>query len=182
MTCEVRRGAVRRLTRHSRSLARMIVLFIILGGFHSLQANHRVIAGSWCGDEGNGGDNSFWNDLCLNDSICRTELQVDTIVDLFHDGTPVRGGQRSPNYFPKYRISFVDDTASLAKLDSVTSYWANTLDSTDILYFVGMHFTPPATRDCGARVLWVTVFERLGCHRHSPRFVVPALLPSHRGH
>lgn len=39
-------------------------------------------------------------------------------------------------YMPKYKTSFVDGKASLAKLDSVTSYWANTLDSTDILYFM----------------------------------------------
>ncbi|MCX6741331.1 MAG: hypothetical protein NTY61_02960, partial [Candidatus Parcubacteria bacterium] len=39
-------------------------------------------------------------------------------------------------YMPKYRTSFVDGQASLAKLDSLTSYWANTLDSTDILYFM----------------------------------------------
>ena len=109
---------------------------LLLAFFGSAQANHRVIAGSWCGDAGAGQDNAFWNDLCLNDSICRTELQVDTIVNLFFNGKPLRGEVRTPNYFPKYRTSFVDDTASLAKLDSVTSFWANTLDSTDILYFI----------------------------------------------
>lgn len=113
---------------------------ILLAIFSLAQANHRVIAGSWCGDAGTGGDNSFWNDLCLNDSICRTELQVDTIVNLFYDctyyGMSIPRGQIIPNFFPKYATSFVDDTASLAKLDSLTSYWAQTLDSTDILYFM----------------------------------------------
>jgi len=108
---------------------------MLLAALGSAQANHRVIAGSWCGDEGNGQDNAFWQDLCLNDSICRTELQVDTIVNLFFDGKPLRG-DTFLHYIPKYKTSFVDDTASLAKLDSVTSYWANTLDSTDILYFM----------------------------------------------
>jgi hypothetical protein len=109
---------------------------LLLVVFSLTYANHRVIAGSWCGDEGLGMDNAFWNDLAFNDSICRTELQVDTIINLFYDGTPARGQSRSPNYFPKYKASFVDGRASLAKLDSLTSYWANTLDSTDILYFM----------------------------------------------
>jgi hypothetical protein len=98
-------------------------------------ANHRVIAGSWCGDRGTGQDNSFWNDLCLNDSICRTELGVDTIVNLFYNYGGTRGIV-NPQKMPKYATSFVDDTASLRKLDSLTSYWARTLDSTDILYFM----------------------------------------------
>ena len=109
---------------------------MLLAALGLAQANHRVIAGSWCGDAGTGGDNSFWNDLSLNDSICRTELQVDTIVNLFFNGKPLRGEVRSPNYFPKYRTSFVDDTASLVKLEALTSFWASTLDSTDILYFM----------------------------------------------
>jgi hypothetical protein len=113
---------------------------LLLAALGLAQADHRVIAGSWCGDEGTGQDNAFWNDLSLNDSICRTELQVDTIINLFYDctfyGMPVPRGQIIPNFFPKYATSFVDDTASLAKLDSVTSFWANTLDSTDILYFI----------------------------------------------
>jgi len=109
---------------------------ILLAIFSLAFADHRVIAGSWCGDAGAGQDNQFWNDLSLNDSICRTELQVDTIINLFFNGKPLRGEVRTPNYFPKYRTSFVDGKASLAKLDSLTSFWAQTLDSTDILYFM----------------------------------------------
>ena len=60
---------------------------ILLAIFSLAQADHRIIAGTWCGDAGTGQDNLFWNDLCLNDSICRTELQVDTIVNLFYDCT-----------------------------------------------------------------------------------------------
>jgi len=108
---------------------------ILLAVFSLAQADHRVIAGSWCGDAGTGGDNSFWNDLSLNDSICRTELQVDTIVNLFYNYGGTRGNV-NPQKMPKYATSFVDGNASLAKLDSVTSHWANTLDSTDILYFM----------------------------------------------
>ena len=108
---------------------------LLLAIFSLAQADHRVIAGSWCGDAGTGGDNSFWNDLCLNDSICRTELQVDTIINLFYDYGGTRGIV-NPQKMPKYATSFVDGNASLAKLDSVTSHWANTLDSTDILYFM----------------------------------------------
>ena len=109
-----------------------ILLLAVLG---LAQANHRVIAGSWCGDAGAGQDDQFWNDLCLNDSVCRTELQVDTIVNLFFDYGGTRGIV-NPQRMPKYATSFVDGNASLAKLDSVTSHWANTLDSTDILYFM----------------------------------------------
>lgn len=64
---------------------------LLLAALGSAQANHRVIAGSWCGDAGVGMDRVFWNDLSFNDSICRTELQVDTIINLFFDGTPIRG-------------------------------------------------------------------------------------------
>ena len=109
---------------------------LLLTVFSLAQADHRVIAGSWCGSDGSGQDDGFWNDLCFNDSICRTELQVDTMVNLFYDGAPARGQPRSPSYFPKYKASFVDGRASLAKLDSLTSYWANTKDSTDIYYIM----------------------------------------------
>lgn len=104
-------------------------------------ANHRVVAGSWCGNKGVGDENDgFWNDLCFNDSICRTESLADTVVNLFYDGTPPRGDtnwQLIGNN-PKYYISFVDGNASLLKLDSITRAWAygpDRLDSTDILYF-----------------------------------------------
>jgi hypothetical protein len=112
------------------------VSFILLAVSNLVQADHRVIAGSWCGDDGQGQDNDFWNDLSFNDSICRTELQVDTIVNLFYDGAPVRGERNWNVNNPKYWTSFVDGRASLARLDSLTSYWANTLDSNDILYFM----------------------------------------------
>jgi hypothetical protein len=111
-------------------------ILILLAVFSLAQADHRVIAGSWCGNDGLGQDNDFWNDLAFNDSICRTELQVDTIVNLFYSGTPIRGDTNSQCLNPKYWTSFVDGRASLAKLDSLTSYWANTLDSNDILYFM----------------------------------------------
>ena len=107
---------------------------MLLAVFSLAFANHRVIAGSWCGDAGTGENSVFWNDLCLNDSICRTELQVDTIINLFYDYGGTRGIV-NPQKMPKYATSFVDGNASLAKLDSVTSFWASTLDSTDILYF-----------------------------------------------
>ena len=108
---------------------------ILLAIFSLAFADHRVIAGSWCGDAGAGQDNAFWNDLSFNDSICRTELQVDTIVNLFYNYGGTRGNV-NPQKMPKYATSFVDGNASLAKLDSVTSFWAQTLDSTDILYFM----------------------------------------------
>ena len=45
-------------------------------------------------------------------------------------------GHVCPHMSPKYATSFVDGPASLAKLDTLTQSWANTLDSNDILYYV----------------------------------------------
>jgi len=111
-------------------------ILILLAVFSLAQADHRVIAGSWCGSDGSGQDNDMCNDQAFNDSICRTELQVDTIVNLFYDGAPVRGERNWNVNNPKYWTSFVDGRASLAKLDSLTNYWANVLGDTDILYFM----------------------------------------------
>jgi len=108
---------------------------VCLAVFSLALADHRVIVGTWCGNDGAGQDNLFWNDLCFNDSICRIELQADTIVNLFYNYGGTRG-YVNPQKMPKYATSFVDGNASLAKLDSLTSFWANTLDSADILYFM----------------------------------------------
>ena len=106
---------------------------VLLASFGLASANHRVIVVTWCGDAGAGEDQLFWNDLCLNDSVSRTVLHVDTIVNLFYDGTFKRG-ETKLHYMPKYKTSFVDGPASLAQLDSLTSFLARTMDSTDILY------------------------------------------------
>jgi len=105
---------------------------ILLAVFSLVQANHRVAVVTFCGDQGIGVDNCFWDDVSLNDSICRTELHVDTIINLFYDGTFVRG-DTFLHYIPKYKVSFVDGPATLAKLDSVTGVLASTLESTDFL-------------------------------------------------
>ena len=116
-----------------------IILLLLLGlaGPRLLYAEHRVFVGSCMGEPESYID--FWDDVSFNDSICRTVLNADTVVNLFSDGYPHRGG----NGFiprgildPKYQTSFIDDTFLLSKLDSLTAGWSRTLDSTDVVYFL----------------------------------------------
>jgi hypothetical protein len=82
---------------------------------------------------------AFWNDCVLIDSILRTETEnVDTIISLF-------GSPKDTNYirnilWSKYKHRFIDGAASVANLDTITQWLAQTLDSTDILVcWIGGH-------------------------------------------
>jgi hypothetical protein len=110
----------------------LMLLFLLLSFFvPKAEANHQVYALTFQGSDTGYAiiDNSAWNDLCLLDSILRTETEnVDTVISLWGWGY-----QHYPP-FPKYNIPFVDGRASVAKLDTVTACLASIMDTTDILF------------------------------------------------
>jgi hypothetical protein len=121
-----------------------------------------------------------WNDLKTVDSAQqRGVIQADTQINLFYDGLPVRGdlvGGENEN--PKYRRSFVDDSATVPRIAAVCQWLSSVVGPEDITRFIldghGNHEGSHSYffLEAGSNDLWDTTLARLLCPIQGYKIVV----------